>query len=72
MPAVLLTGPIVTQNSPLGWPHNMSALGRHVSHGVYVMYVVSDKYSYEEWKDHPEQIPKGGSYYEVRETYKSV
>ena len=27
---------------------------------------VADKYAYEEWKDRPELIPKGGSYYEVR------
>jgi len=29
---------------------------------------VVDKYSYEEWKDRPELIPKGRSYYEVQRT----
>jgi len=35
----------------------------------YVNCAAADKYSYEEWKDRPELIPKGRSYYEVLEYF---
>jgi len=36
-----------------------------IFNGTFGMCAVADKYSYEEWRDRPELIPKGGSYYEV-------
>jgi len=38
----------------------------------YVNCAVADKYSYEEWKDRPELIPKGRSYYEVLEYFSYI
>lgn len=31
------------------------------------LYMFLDKYQYEEWREHPEMVPRGSNYYEVRD-----